>query len=136
MYDIKKYMKQQPVINIGMIGHVANGKSSIVKKLTGKATQAFSSEKERNITIRLGYANAKFINVIRVLLLYVMIQHHLMCQNGLNGLNVLTINLILMIVRVLDRVVSFVLFFYQLLFYKKFSWVFLFLLLIFVPFFP
>ena len=59
MYDIKEYMKQQPVINIGMIGHVANGKSSIVKKLTGKATQAFSSEKERNITIRLGYANAK-----------------------------------------------------------------------------
>lgn len=52
-------MKNQPILNIGMIGHVANGKSSIVKKLTGKATQAFSSEKERNITIQLGYANAK-----------------------------------------------------------------------------
>jgi len=57
--QMKEIMKLQPVINIGTIGHVANGKSTIVKSLTLKATQQFSKEKERNITIRLGYANAK-----------------------------------------------------------------------------
>lgn len=52
-------MENQPVINIGMVGHVANGKSSIVKEVTGIATQRYSSEKRKNITIKLGYANAK-----------------------------------------------------------------------------
>lgn len=56
---INESMLLQPVINIGMIGHVANGKSSIVKELTGIATQKYSSEKQKNITIKLGYANAK-----------------------------------------------------------------------------
>lgn len=56
---IKKTMINQPVINIGMIGHVANGKTSIVKCVTGTATQKHKDEKVRNITIRLGYANAK-----------------------------------------------------------------------------
>lgn len=52
-------MLYQPVLNIGMIGSVANGKSSITKALTGISTQKHSSEKQKNITIRLGYANAK-----------------------------------------------------------------------------
>lgn len=56
---IKKTMINQPVINIGMIGHVSNGKTSIVKCITGTATQKHKDEKVRNITIRLGYANAK-----------------------------------------------------------------------------
>ena len=56
IYD---YMKKQAVINIGMIGHVANGKSTLTKQLTGKTTQQHSSEKQNNITIQLGYANAK-----------------------------------------------------------------------------
>lgn len=59
MQDIKAIMQQQPIINVGTIGHVANGKSTLVKSLTSKTTQQFSKEKERNITIRLGYANAK-----------------------------------------------------------------------------
>jgi len=49
----------QPTINIGMIGSVSNGKSSITEKITGIKTQKYASEKERNITIKLGYANAK-----------------------------------------------------------------------------
>lgn len=49
----------QPTINIGMIGSVSNGKSSITEKLTGVKTQKHSKEQERNITIKLGYANAK-----------------------------------------------------------------------------
>ncbi|ATZ80956.1 eukaryotic translation initiation factor eIF-2 gamma [Bodo saltans virus] len=52
-------MKNQPLINIGMIGHVANGKSTITKDISGKDTQQHSSEKQKNITIKLGYANAK-----------------------------------------------------------------------------
>lgn len=60
-YDdfIKKTMVFQPVMNIGLIGHVANGKSSIVKNISGEATQRHSNEKVKNITIKLGYANAK-----------------------------------------------------------------------------
>jgi translation initiation factor 2 subunit 3 len=52
-------MHLQPIINVGTIGHVAGGKSSLVLCLTSKSTQQFAKEKERNITIRLGYANAK-----------------------------------------------------------------------------
>ena len=56
-----KIIEYQPVINIGMIGHVSDGKSTITKSLTGVKTQKHSSEKLKNITIRLGYANAKII---------------------------------------------------------------------------
>jgi len=53
------FIKTQPVINLGIIGSVSNGKSSVTKCLTGKSTQAHTDEKKRNITIRLGYANCK-----------------------------------------------------------------------------
>jgi translation initiation factor 2 subunit 3 len=56
---IEEIMYMQPTINVGMIGHVANGKSTIVQCLSSKETQQYSDEKERNITIRLGYANTK-----------------------------------------------------------------------------
>lgn len=56
---IQEAMVYQPVINIGMIGHVSNGKSTITKSLTQIATQKHSAEKQKNITIKLGYANAK-----------------------------------------------------------------------------
>lgn len=59
LFDVKSVMQLQPVINVGMIGHVANGKSSVVKQLSSKETQQFSQEKVQNITIRLGYANVK-----------------------------------------------------------------------------
>ena len=57
--DINNIMQNQPIINIGVIGHVSNGKSTIVKSITGQRTTKHSTEKERNITIKLGYANAK-----------------------------------------------------------------------------
>lgn len=57
--NLQEIMYKQPILNVGTIGHVANGKSTIVKYLTSKETQQFAKEKERNITIRLGYANAK-----------------------------------------------------------------------------
>lgn len=49
----------QATINIGTIGHVAHGKSTVVRALSGVQTIRFKNEKERNITIKLGYANAK-----------------------------------------------------------------------------
>lgn len=52
-------ISRQATINIGTIGHVAHGKSTVVKAITGVQTVRFKSELERNITIKLGYANAK-----------------------------------------------------------------------------
>lgn len=43
----------------GTIGHVAHGKSTVVKAISGVQTVRFKNELERNITIKLGYANAK-----------------------------------------------------------------------------
>ena len=51
--------RSQPTINIGVVGHVAHGKSTLVKALSGIATQKHKSELKQNITIKLGYANAK-----------------------------------------------------------------------------
>ena len=44
---------------IGTIGHVAHGKSTVVKAISGVHTVRFKNELVRNITIKLGYANAK-----------------------------------------------------------------------------
>merc|ERR1719221_1789612 len=52
-------ISRQATMNVGTIGHVAHGKSTVVKSLSGIHTVKFKQEKERNITIRLGYANAK-----------------------------------------------------------------------------
>ncbi len=46
-----------PEVNIGAIGHIAHGKTTIIKKLTGKKTQEHSEEIKRGLTIRLGYAD-------------------------------------------------------------------------------
>src|SRR5215831_15733238 len=50
----------QPEINIGTLGHVDNGKSTIVQALTGVWTARHSEELRRGITIRIGYADASF----------------------------------------------------------------------------
>jgi len=47
---------RKPEINIGTLGHVDHGKTSIVKALTGIFTSRYSKEMTRNITIKLGYA--------------------------------------------------------------------------------
>lgn len=47
----------QASVNIGLVGHVDHGKTSIVKALTGKWTDTHSEELKRGITIRLGYAD-------------------------------------------------------------------------------
>jgi len=52
-------ISRQATMNVGTIGHVAHGKSTVVRGLSGITTIRFKQEKERNITIKLGYANAK-----------------------------------------------------------------------------
>lgn len=48
----------QPELNIGTLGHVDNGKSTLVQALTGVWTARHSEELRRGITIRIGYADA------------------------------------------------------------------------------
>ena len=49
-----------PEINIGMVGHVDHGKTSLTQTLTGTWTDTHSEEIKRGITIRLGYADSSF----------------------------------------------------------------------------
>ncbi len=54
-----KIIEDQGLITIITLGHVAHGKSTLVRSITGVKTQKHKAELERNITIKLGYANAK-----------------------------------------------------------------------------
>jgi len=51
-------LPRQPEINIGTIGHVDHGKTTLVKSLTGVWAARHSEELKRGITIKLGYADA------------------------------------------------------------------------------
>jgi len=51
-------LPRQPEINIGTIGHVDHGKTTLVQALTGTWASRHSEELRRGITIKLGYADA------------------------------------------------------------------------------
>jgi translation initiation factor 2 subunit 3 len=57
MNSTSKPLPKQPEVNIGTIGHVDHGKTTLVQALTGVWASRHSEELKRGITIRLGYAD-------------------------------------------------------------------------------
>ncbi len=53
-------IEKQPFITISTQGRVANGKTSLITKLTGVNPMKFKKEAEKDMTIKLGYTNCKF----------------------------------------------------------------------------
>ena len=58
-------LNKQPLTIISTQGSVANGKTSIIKCLTKKSLMRFKKEAENNMTIKLGYTNAKIMKCIK-----------------------------------------------------------------------
>lgn len=52
------HASRQPEVNVGLVGHVDHGKTSLVKALSGVSTDRHSEEIKRGISIKLGYADA------------------------------------------------------------------------------
>jgi len=48
---------KQPVLNIGMVGHIDHGKTTLLHRLSGKWSDTHSEELKRGITIKLGYSD-------------------------------------------------------------------------------
>lgn len=55
----------QPEINIGLVGHVDHGKTTLTERFSGKWTDTHSEELKRGITIRLGYADTVFRKCVK-----------------------------------------------------------------------
>jgi len=57
MAQDKTDISQLPVLNVGMVGHIDHGKTTLLHSLTGRFADVHSEELKRGITIKLGYAD-------------------------------------------------------------------------------
>jgi translation initiation factor 2 subunit 3 len=53
-------MRIQSEVNIGLVGHVDHGKTTLTRAISGIWADTHSEERKRGITIKLGYADAVF----------------------------------------------------------------------------
>ena len=57
---LARKLPRQPEVNIGLVGHVDHGKTTLTQALSGVWTDTHSEELKRGISIKLGYADTAF----------------------------------------------------------------------------